>query len=274
MSLRLRFIVNLTDPVFRRRHHDDLSHVLEHSRHAVVVLSESKLALRFAKEHSASKEFENDPSGYLQALDKLVEVVPDTTHFAPAAIQQKHFRSQLALAKKYHLPLFLHSRAAHNDFVQILREEGFGEDDGKAVGGRGGVVHSFTGSTEDANDYITMGFHISINGCSLKTEDNLALVKSIDRRRIMFEMDAPWCSMTSTHASRRHIDTLPADLRELYLPPAIWEEAFVTGRPVKGRNEPSAIGAVAWVAHKVKEEVSFHEFVEQGWRNTTELFGL
>jgi hypothetical protein len=35
-----------------------------------------------------------------------------------------------------------------------LREEGFGEDGGKAVGGRGGVVHSFTGSVEDANDYV------------------------------------------------------------------------------------------------------------------------
>jgi len=42
---------------------------------------------------------------------------------------------------------------------------------------------------------------------------------------------------------------------------------------VKGRNEPSAIGAVAWVAHKVKE-VAFEEFVEQGWTNAVELFGL
>jgi hypothetical protein len=62
--------------------------------------------------------------------------------------------SQLALAKKYHLPLFLHSRAAHNDLVQILRDEGFGEDGGRAVGGRGGVVHSFTGSSQDAIDYV------------------------------------------------------------------------------------------------------------------------
>lgn len=62
--------------------------------------------------------------------------------------------SQLSLAKKHHLPLFLHSRAAHNDFVQILRDEGFGEDGGRAVGGRGGVVHSFTGPPQDAIDYV------------------------------------------------------------------------------------------------------------------------
>jgi TatD DNase family protein len=62
--------------------------------------------------------------------------------------------SQLTLAKKYRLPLFLHSRAAHEDLVQILREEGFGVDGGRAVGGRGGVVHSFTGSAEEAADYV------------------------------------------------------------------------------------------------------------------------
>ncbi|KAH9080447.1 Mg-dependent DNase [Lactarius deliciosus] len=260
--------VNLTDPVFRGRHRgrqkhdDDLSHVLERSRHAgmvsmIIVEASVNLYATVRCHPTRSKEFENDPTIGECGLDY------DRTHFAPAAIQQKHFRDHQCYAKKYHLPLFLHSRAAHNDFVQILREEGLGEDGGKAVGGRGGVVHSFTGSTEDANDYITMGFHISINDCFLKTEDNLAMVKSIDRRRIIFETDAPWCSMTSTHASRRHIDTLPADLRELYLPPAVREEAFVTGRPVK-----------AWVAHEVKEEVSFHEFIEQEWRNTTELFGL
>lgn len=80
--------------------------------------------------------------------------------------------------------------------------------------------------------------------------------------------------MTSTHASRKHIDSLPADLRELFLPRAVRAEAFVPGQPVKGRNEPSAIGGVAWVVHKVKEEVAFEEVVEQGWRNTIELFGL
>ena len=64
---------------------------------------------------------------------------------------------QLGLAKKYHLPLFLHSRAAHADFIRILKEEGFGEDGGRAVGGNGGVVHSFTGLAEEAVELVRSG---------------------------------------------------------------------------------------------------------------------
>jgi TatD DNase family protein len=87
------------------------------------------------------------------ALNKASDY--DRLRFATQEVQQRHFRSQLSLAKKYHLPLFLHSRAAHADFVRILREEGFGEDGGKAVGGKGGVVHSFTGSTEEVAELVS-----------------------------------------------------------------------------------------------------------------------
>jgi TatD DNase family protein len=56
--------------------------------------------------------------------------------------------SQLSLAKKHDLPLFLHSRAAHDDFTSILVEEGFAKD-------ARGVVHSFTGSLHEAKQYVS-----------------------------------------------------------------------------------------------------------------------
>jgi TatD DNase family protein len=134
-----------------------------------------------------------------------------------------------------------------------------------------------------------MGFHISLNGCGLKTEENLATAKAIPLSHLLLEtgtsrttliqlvliaaVDAPWCSMTSAHASNAHLATLDEARRALYFPPAVKPEKFVPGKPVKGRNEPSAIGGVAWVVAQV-QGVPFEDVVEASWRNTVSLFGL
>ncbi|CCM03114.1 uncharacterized protein FIBRA_05235 [Fibroporia radiculosa] len=310
----------------RKKHDDDLEAMLERSRAAGVVsmiitggsLHESKEALELARQHgfyatvgchpTRSAQFDQFKGGaqaYLAALDALIEgnlegkgrVVAvgecgldyDRTHFAAPDVQKRNFRLQLSLAKKHHLPLFLHSRAAHADFVQILREEGFGEAGGLAVGGHGGVVHSFTGTAEEAVELMDMGFHIGLNGCSLKTAENLATAKAIRPERIMFETgpsdrfvlspsdtdpDAPWCSLTSTHASKAHLSSLPPSLKSLYFPPSTKPESFVYGRAVKGRNEPTAIGGVAWVIHKLNDGIPFEKVTEKAWKNTVELFRL
>lgn len=80
--------------------------------------------------------------------------------------------------------------------------------------------------------------------------------------------------MTSTHASKRHLDSLPASLRSIYIPPAMKPENFVAGRPVKGRNEPSTVGGVAWVMHCLHEDIPFEKVTEKAWKNTVALFGL
>lgn len=80
--------------------------------------------------------------------------------------------------------------------------------------------------------------------------------------------------MTSTHASKPPLDQLPTELRSLYLPQAKQPERFVHGNPVKGRNEPCAIGAVAWVVHRLHETASHQQLAEQAWQNTVEVFRL
>ncbi|EJD45783.1 Mg-dependent DNase [Auricularia subglabra TFB-10046 SS5] len=293
-----------------QKHADDLQSMLERARKAQVKsmiitgtsLSESREAIHLAKElglyatvgchptrSSEFEKFKRGPAAYLEELEKLVSanlegpgravaigecgLDYDRLHFSSAEMQKKYFRMQLGLAKKYHLPLFLHSRAAHADFIAILTEEGFGTDGGKAVGGCGGVVHSFTGTAEEVADVVRMGFHLSVNGCGMKTESNLEALKTIPPSRIMFETDAPWCSCTSTHASKSHLDSLPPELRAVFLPIAVRPERFELGKPVKGRNEPSAVGAVAWVVAKL-HDVPFERVVERGWLNTVEVFGL
>lgn len=94
-----------------------------------------------------------------------------------------------------------------------------------------------------------------------------------DLLKRVFSSDAPWCSMTSTQASRRHLRSLPPALNALYFPQATKPESFVYGKPVKGRNEPSATGGVAWVVSQL-HGISLEALTEQVWRNTIELFGL
>lgn len=79
--------------------------------------------------------------------------------------------------------------------------------------------------------------------------------------------------MTSTQASKKHLTSLPASLNALYFPQATKPEAFVYGKPVKGRNEPCVIGGVGWVVSQV-QGVSFENLTEQVWKNTVDLFKL
>lgn len=74
----------------------------------------------------------------------------DRLHYAPKDVQLKHFPPLLALSKTFRLPLFLHSRSseAHVDFVKILKEAGWGDS------WPGGVVHSFTGTIEEAKELV------------------------------------------------------------------------------------------------------------------------
>lgn len=80
--------------------------------------------------------------------------------------------------------------------------------------------------------------------------------------------------MTSTHASKRALNTLPPTLKDIYFPPATKPESFIPGKPVKGRNEPCAIGGVAWVVKALHPDVSYEDVVEKAWRNTVDVFSL
>lgn len=99
--------------------------------------------------------------------------------------QLKYFETQLDLAVEIQLPLFLHSRAASKDFEKLIAPR-------LAKLPRRGLVHSFTGTLEEMSRMVTLGLDIGVNGCSLKTEENLEVVKAIPLDRIQIETDGPW----------------------------------------------------------------------------------
>lgn len=109
----------------------------------------------------------------------------DRLHFAGKEQQLKCFEAQLEIAVNVQLPLFLHSRAAGEDFERLLSAK-------LPSLPKGGLVHSFTGTMEEMNSLVALGLDIGINGCSMKTEENLDVVKAIPLERLQIETDGPW----------------------------------------------------------------------------------
>lgn len=109
----------------------------------------------------------------------------DRLFFSPKDQQLKYFEAQLDVAVELQMPLFLHSRAAGEDFERLLASRLLKLP-------KGGLVHSFTGTVEEMDRLVALGLNIGVNGCSLKTEENLEVVKAMPLDKIQIETDGPW----------------------------------------------------------------------------------
>ncbi|KAK4972471.1 hypothetical protein LTR42_006981 [Elasticomyces elasticus] len=171
-----------------------------------------------------------------------------------------YFAKQLDLAIELHMPLFLHSRAAASDFERLLKKR-------LDKLPKRGCVHSFTGSLEEMQAMVDMGFDIGINGCSMKTEENLAVVKEVPLERLQIETDGPWCDMRPSHASAQFTKDAPE------MPKSVKKEKWSAEAMVKGRNEPCMIPKVAYAVAGIKG-VAVEVVCEHAWRNSIRMFGL
>ena len=112
-----------------------------------------------------------------------------------------------------------------------------------------------------------LDLYIGINGCSLRTAQNLDTVKKIPLDRLMIETDAPWCDIRPTHPS--------FELIKGYTEKEPWEtkkkEKFVSGCRVKGRNEPCTLPQVLHVIAKLKD-MDAEQVAQQVYSNTCKVF--
>ncbi|KAG6360216.1 hypothetical protein INS49_011272 [Diaporthe citri] len=238
----------------------------------------------------------------------------DRLHYCARSLQLHSFQAQLSLAASLspQLPLFLHSRAAHGDFVACLKVA-FGERLERLD--KGGVVHSFTGTIEEMSELMDLGLYIGLNGCSFKTAENCEVVRAVRLDRLMIETDGPWCEVRPSHEGWKYLveidkkEMAAAEAPAPALPPAengeaappavkqppkkqqstkkpqkkesevierfktVKKEKWVEGAMVKGRNEPCMIERVAKVVAGIKE-VSVEEVCEAAWRNTVKVFDI
>lgn len=121
---------------------------------------------------------------------------------SPRPAQRQAFRRQLELAAESGLPVFLHQRDAHEDFVQILAPV--------LPNLSRAVAHCFTGSEAELRRYLEMDLYIGITGWICDERRGLHLqdiVSLIPDDRLMIESDAPYLmprSLSPMPASRRN----------------------------------------------------------------------
>ena len=122
--------------------------------------------------------------------------------------QQELFEAQLRIATETKLPVLLHVRKAHDQVQKTLRQLHFSN---------GGIVHAFSGSLQQAEHYVKLGFMISI--CGTVTYDRATKIRAVATQlpleSLVLETDSPDIPPSAFHGQRNSPEYLPEILHSL-----------------------------------------------------------
>lgn len=178
-------------------------------------------------------------------------------------IQVRIFKRQLDLVidRNWQLPLFLHCRAAFDDFIAIISSYI------SMLPMNAGIVHSFVGTAEQMRQLVALGLHVSVNNFAFKDRESLEMIRQLPLDKLQIETDAPWGEIQAS-----------SEVAKAYLRNAqAWKwktkkkDKFELGCMVKERNESCAIAKVAMIVAGLKG-VAVNDVAEASWRNAREMF--
>lgn len=117
--------------------------------------------------------------------------------FAPRELQKHWFAQQINLAKELKLPVIVHDREAHQDSLEIIKQEKANEV--------GGVFHCYSGSLEMAKELLNNNFYISVGGSlTFKNAKKLVeVVRWIPLDKLLIETDCPYLT-PEPHRGKRN----------------------------------------------------------------------
>ncbi|HEY9113584.1 MAG TPA: TatD family hydrolase [Bacteroidales bacterium] len=122
--------------------------------------------------------------------------------------QKDAFRRQLKLAKKYKLPVSIHTRDAFEQIYTIVKEE--------LTDGLKGVFHCFTGTAEEAKQIMETGFKMGIGGVlTFKNSKLQEVIKSVPMEYLVLETDAPFLTPTPFRGKRNESAYIPLIAQKL-----------------------------------------------------------
>ena len=127
-------------------------------------------------------------------------------------LQKEVFMQQIRLAKKYNLPIVIHSRKSYDEIFEVLELEGTKD--------LSGIFHCFTGTLEEANKIISMGMKLGIGGVvTFKNGMIDKFLDKIDLKHIVLETDSPYLAPSPNRGKRNEsafIINIAEKLTEIY----------------------------------------------------------
>lgn len=149
------------------------------------------------------------------------------------AIQVAAFKAQIQWAKQLDLPIVIHCRDAFDEVYEVLLQE----QDEKLRG----IFHCFTGTLEQAQKIIALGFYLGIGGVVTYKNSGLdAVVAQLPLDRLVLETDAPYLT------------------------------------PVPFRGKPNESSYLVHVAQKVADlhQISLAKIADITTENSRKIFGI
>lgn len=148
---------------------------------------------------------------------------------SPHDVQIACLEEQLALARRYELPVIIHCRDAFQELFDTIKRVGMSK--------RGGVMHCFTGKTPDAKAALDLGLYISFSGIvTFKTAGDLReAAKVVPQDRMVIETDCPFLAPIPMRGKPNEPSYLPHTAQVL---------AATTGRTLEAVAKQTAENAV------------------------------
>lgn len=148
------------------------------------------------------------------------------------ATQEFYYVEQLKIARDHDLPVLLHCRRANDQILKQLRR----------IGVKGGIAHAFSGSRQQAEAFIKLGFKLGFGGA-------FTWSRATRLRALAFELP---------------LDTIVLETDSPDIPPA-WVS--------RGRNEPAEVAGIAAALAELRG-LDVAAVARQTTANAREVLGL
>jgi TatD DNase family protein len=123
---------------------------------------------------------------------------------SPMPLQKKCFEHFLDIACEVNKPVVVHVRETHREVYERLSS--------RTKRGLRGVIHCFTGTKDEAKQFLDIGFYISFSGIvTFKNSAELAQTSNyVPLDRLLIETDAPYLAPVPHRGKANEPSFLPA----------------------------------------------------------------